>query len=509
MDEIGIIKRTTIDDLVARYRSAVALYGEAFESIASADALLSRAAGEIDAVAGSGRAYYGKVAPEVDAFLSAVKLPDRDQYLRVAERLTRLRFWSALVELTELDYLMDKEAKDQLRKQLAYIPEVIDRHSGKLINGDEIARQVPEFSVENIVSTVERWASERELTFRRGLANAFAKLDRRFRSHDGFKIGSRMVVARAFTESGSWNYYGNDRDTLIDVERAFLILDGKDPRAAYGGIVGKIDDERSGLYGARASVHEGDYFRVRIFRNGNAHLWFTRDDLLRAANRVLADYYGEVVGDGKDTPAAEPDPLDNVKLTPAKRFGFYPSPAAVAEVVVEAAESAAYGMAAAVAASGRRLRVLEPSAGTGALVARLRSGPLGTAYVRGIEVQPDLATDLRARRLFDDVVCADFLLAAKDMEPDYFDVVVMNPPFDRERDIDHVNAAFGLLRPGGVLVAVMSAGSEFRETAKAVAFREKMRANGAKWRDLPAGSFSEVGTNVNTLVLTVRKRTAS
>ena len=83
--------------------------------------------------------------------------------------------------------------------------------------------------------------------------------------------------------------------------------------------------------------------------------------------------------------------------------------------------------------------------------------------------------------------------------------VAMNPPFDRERDIDHVMHALTFLKPGGVLTAIMSAGTEFRETRKSKAFRALMAEMGAEWSDLPAGSFSSVGTNVNTIILTVKR----
>ena len=44
-----------------------------------------------------------------------------------------------------------------------------------------------------------------------------------------------------------------------------------------------------------------------------------------------------------------------------------------------------------------------------------------------------------------------------------FDRVVMNPPFCRGRDLDHVRHALRFVAPGGRLVAIMSAGVAFRE----------------------------------------------
>lgn len=84
-----------------------------------------------------------------------------------------------------------------------------------------------------------------------------------------------------------------------------------------------------------------------------------------------------------------------------------------------------------------------------------------------------------------------------------YDRVVMNPPFDRDRDIDHVVHAMKFLKPDGRLVAIMSAGVEYRETRKAIAFREMAARMNGSFEDLPAGAFSSVGTNVNTVMLTI------
>src|SRR3546814_5940505 len=70
--------------------------------------------------------------------------------------------------------------------------------------------------------------------------------------------------------------------------------------------------------GSLPTVIEGDYFRVRVFKNGNLHIWFERDDLLQSVNLLLAEYYGEAIGDGYETPEAEAAPAYHI--TPDKNF---------------------------------------------------------------------------------------------------------------------------------------------------------------------------------------------
>src|SRR6185312_4337220 len=249
------------------------------------------------------------------------------------------------------------------------------------------------------------------------------------------------------------------------------------------------------------------------------HLWFRRDDLVEKVNRILAEWYGEVIADGQ---TQEPDIFAQQKAaarTPARRFGFFPTPEAAARAVIE--KAGLYRLN-----DDKPFTILEPSAGTGNL-ARLcatagepareswerpaAGGPSERVRIPArpfdhrvdcVELQPELAKGLRAEGIYRRVTCGDFLKMAPDPKRLY-DRVIMNPPFDLGRDQDHVVHALKFLQPGGMLVAIMSAGTEFRSDKKTAAFRQLMIARNARFDDLPAGSFSEVGTNVNTILVTI------
>jgi hypothetical protein len=389
---------------------------------------------------------------------------------------------------------MEKQAKDEFHRQLQDDP--------------------PEATVDNITATLQTFAASAGDVFKRGIANAFSKLDRRFRSHDGFKIKHRIILDRMFTEDGSWNYNRDMESTLLDVERAFLVLDERRVPESYAGIVGALRNAKRS-YHVDAGEIANEYFKVRWYMNGNAHCWILRKDLVGKVNRLLAEWYGEVIADGME---GEEDPLDSPKTTPAKRHGFFPTPDGAAEKALERVPLL----------QGKDeplLRVLEPSAGTGNLARRCVTRPVKPEgrhdwqveraqkhnaehrfdnVVDCVEIQPELADALRRQRIFGKVTCADFL----SMQPDpanLYDRVVMNPPFDRERDIDHVVHALKFLKPDGLLVAIMSAGTEFRETKKSTAFRKLVSDLKGRMEELPAGSFAESGTNVNTVVVRLWK----
>src|SRR5205085_10643498 len=89
--------------------------------------------------------------------------------------------------------------------------------------------------------------------------------------------------------------------------------------------------------------------------------------------------------------------------------------------------------------------------------------------------------------------CADFL----GQTPEglgTFDRIVMNPPFDRGADIEHVEHARRFLKPGGRLVAVVTNGPRQRDRLGPIA---------AEWIDLPDGTFKEQGTAVRTAIVLV------
>lgn len=139
-------------------------------------------------------------------------------------------------------------------------------------------------------------------------------------------------------------------------------------------------------------------------------------------------------------------------------------------------------------------RVLEPSAGTGALIEalgdRVAQG-LGTA----IELNRGLADRLELRFPTWSVSCRDFLFYQPGM---LFDRIIANPPFDHGMDIEHIDHAVGLLAPGGRLVTLCANGPKQRARLLPLCSR-----NDGEWIDLPAGSFKHAGTMVNTALLVI------
>jgi len=141
--------------------------------------------------------------------------------------------------------------------------------------------------------------------------------------------------------------------------------------------------------------------------------------------------------------------------------------------------------------------VLEPSAGTGDILHALIRRGINPVNTQAVEINYNLCDVLRKQRfkLQESVMCADFL----DLEIDSIetvDTILMNPPFNDAQDIKHIEHAIGFLNKGGVLVAICANGPRQVKTLK---------PRSSYWEELPAGSFKQAGTNVNTTLLVIKK----
>ena len=138
--------------------------------------------------------------------------------------------------------------------------------------------------------------------------------------------------------------------------------------------------------------------------------------------------------------------------------------------------------------------VLEPSAGTGALLAALHADVTTTA----VEINHELAQGLNAGR----AVCSDFLDCTPD-ELGLFDYVIANPPFARNQDIHHIRHMWAFVRPGGHMVTLASVSWTFGSRRVQVAFREWLDEIDAETLAIERGTFG--GTDVPAVLIRARK----
>lgn len=146
------------------------------------------------------------------------------------------------------------------------------------------------------------------------------------------------------------------------------------------------------------------------------------------------------------------------------------------------------------------MTVGEPSAGQGAL-ALLAAEIVGKDNVLVYELMPQNVRVLQQAGFAIDGP-TDFLATTPQSAPH---VVVMNPPFSGGRDIAHIQHALRWLKPGGTLVAIASTSWQHSSSSSAIAFRALLEELEADVEAIPAGAFSEAGTQVPTVLIKLRK----
>jgi len=202
-----------------------------------------------------------------------------------------------------------------------------------------------------------------------------------------------------------------------------------------------------------------------------------------------------VFPDGTDVAAIVETAIETGEILDPKAAGYFPTPRHIAERVVAAARIQPGDV------------WLEPNAGQGA-IADVAWERHPDAFPKLVELLDANRKALRAKPYWPVLAEPRDFLSIAPGSLGQVDCVIMNPPFARGADVDHVAHALEFLPVGGRLASVMSAGVSFRQDAKTTAFRALVERHGGVIEDLPAGSFLESGTGVSTVLVSMTKRAA-
>ena len=140
--------------------------------------------------------------------------------------------------------------------------------------------------------------------------------------------------------------------------------------------------------------------------------------------------------------------------------GFFPTPAAFAKTLTE--------WVAIPDTPSDDFFVLEPSAGIGSLCDAVAAECPAVAERIDCVERWEPAADVLELKGYAKPHRVDFLTIDPDKWGRQYDRIIMNPPFETLQDINHVLHAWQFLKPGGRLVAIMSAGSFYSTTRNKV-----------------------------------------
>lgn len=186
------------------------------------------------------------------------------------------RVWRTLYDLLEVDRIASIKRRDEISKMLerGELPEISVQSVYDLF--DALHQNINEFAREAVLE-VYRWLRpnvdyHEMTTYKTNQKNA------------RYEVGQKVIKTRMI-ESLFQNRHVNysHEKYLIALDRVFHMLDGKNILET---------SHRSPLVDAINSAEayvmeiETEYFRCKMYNNGNLHITFTRPDLLKEFNRI-------------------------------------------------------------------------------------------------------------------------------------------------------------------------------------------------------------------------------
>ena len=424
-------------------------------------------------------------------------------------------YWSKALQMTDVLDVMPQKRRDEWHQQMRY-PE--GKKRDKYATTWEV-EPLPDFEETTVRDTLASLLAMRAQFLAERVDGIFRGLSGEHVTNAPEAFGKRMILSYVLNEYSS---VGHTKAGLINDLRAVVAkFMGRDEPKYY--VSARLIETLKNNWGQWVVI-DGGALKIRLYKKGTAHLE-VHPDMAWRLNQILAHLYPlaipaqfrqrpkrrvkafdlmarplpfavlELLGDGRKRRArvgetntvylststitgsnkvawAEAarvlesiggvhdglgtftfdywpgDVLDEIITSGCipdhKSHQFYPTPEGLAKRAVELADIDAGHLC------------LEPSAGTGGLAKFMPKD-----RTRCVEVSAMHANILSAQGFA--VACDDFLVWSGLPGHPMFDRVVMNPPFSEGRWTAHVEAAAGMVKPGGRLVAILPTSAKSRD----------------------------------------------
>lgn len=261
-DHSELICSTSIERIVTGRDTALKQIEQLIQQLDSISRLTSEIGG------GTAQDWAMKVGHRYDSWMTE----NTDKALPAITRNIDRSIWRDLMLKSGMMALMDAQARDQWHKNLE--------------EGD-----LPAISEANILSTFEQLHRNKMDVFERGIINVFKGLSWDYKTNSPCSFGKKIIVNNLVTHN-RWGFnlnWGWRRNQLADLERMLFLLDGKPIPDNRGDVTTRLMDHIRD--NPSKDVYEDDFFSVRYFQKGTAHITFKRPDLTEKMNDIVAKHY--------------------------------------------------------------------------------------------------------------------------------------------------------------------------------------------------------------------------
>ena len=144
----------------------------------------------------------------------------------------------------------------------------------------------PELSVEAVKGTFSELYDNRQAMREEGIIKLFRSLSWNYKSNLPFKFGKKLVLT-AVTSMRQYSSYSKRTDQLDDLIRMFCWFDAKpEPEYSQGFSQIMLNHLTKQEY-----EYDMEYFKVKLFKNGNAHIIFKNPELVASLNDVIVKHF--------------------------------------------------------------------------------------------------------------------------------------------------------------------------------------------------------------------------
>jgi hypothetical protein len=257
-----LIPSVAIDRIIALRTEGLKKYFEALEILKEARKLFNFASGDQN-IYGFDQCVHDAVRWESH--------PNRNE--KAIKKVIDSKIWRRLINDTGMYTLMSRKQQDEWDSQL---------------DGETM----PEITLDTVLATFTQLNASKADTFELGVIDVFRALSWEYKTNNPCRMGKKIILSRLLETWGKGYIRASYSSVaqLDDLAKPFYILEGKnvpDHRIADGSAFTEFFN-REGFSGA---VYEGEYFTVRYFKKGSAHIVFKRPELLDKINAIVARHY--------------------------------------------------------------------------------------------------------------------------------------------------------------------------------------------------------------------------
>ena len=196
----------------------------------------------------------------------------RETAMKAITRNLDRGIWRDLMKKSGMLSIMDAQARDQWYNSLE-------------------KEDIPVVSEANILSTFEQLHLNKIDVFERGVINVFKGLSWDYKTNSPCSFGKKIIVNNLVAHS-RWGFslnWGWRRDQLADLERMLFLIDGKPIPDNRGDVTTRLMEHIRD--NPSKDIYEDDFFSIRYFQKGTAHITFKRIDLTEKMNDIVAKHY--------------------------------------------------------------------------------------------------------------------------------------------------------------------------------------------------------------------------